>query len=133
MKHRFVEFIPEKIEDDILYISIEYDVAKHKCPCGCGDEIVTTLSPARWRLIYDGETVSLSPSIGNWTHKCKSHYFIRNNKVVWAGKFSNHEIDEVIKNDKEDLELYINKNDLKKKSRLINFLNDIKSIFTKDK
>ncbi len=28
-----------------LYISIPYVTAAHKCPCGCGEEIVTPLSP----------------------------------------------------------------------------------------
>ena len=73
MQHKFVEFIPSEIEENVIYISIEYDVAKHKCACGCGAIIVTSISPARWRLTYDGETVSLSPSIGNWSHPCKSH------------------------------------------------------------
>ena len=54
-------------------------------------------------------------------------------QIIWAGKLCKTEIDEVIKSDKEDLELYINKNDLKEKSRFINFLNDIKSIFKKAK
>lgn len=66
MQHKFVEFIPSEIEQNVLYISIEYDIAKHKCACGCGANIVTSLSPSRWKLTYDGETVSLSPSIGNW-------------------------------------------------------------------
>lgn len=103
MKHKFVELIPEQLEDDTLYISIEYDVAKHKCPCGCGDEIVTSLSPSRWKLIYDGETVSLYPSIGNWTHQCQSHYYITKSQVIWQGTFSEGMIREAIQNDKEDL------------------------------
>jgi hypothetical protein len=107
MKHKFVEYIPSEIEDNILYISIEYDVAKHKCACGCGTDIVTTLSPARWKLTYDGETVSLSPSIGNWNHECKSHYFIRNDKIVWAGPITKHQIAEVIKNDQDALKRHI--------------------------
>lgn len=35
---------------------------------------------------YDGEAVTLSPSIGNGAYKCRSHYFIRENSVVWLGK-----------------------------------------------
>lgn len=108
MHHKFVEFIPPKIEEDVLYISIEYDVAKHKCACGCGADIVTTLSPARWQLTYDGETVSLHPSIGNWNHECKSHYFIKHDKVVWAGTITSSEMDRVIKDDKVALKEHIN-------------------------
>ena len=123
MKHKFVEYIPAEIEEGILYISIEYDVAKHKCPCGCGTDIVTSLSPTRWKLTYDGETVSLWSSIGNWTHPCKSHYFIKNDNVVWAKRFSNYEMQEVI-----DLDLKENKEYYKKENLIRTF---IKSIFNK--
>lgn len=107
MEHRFVEFMPSEIEENVLYISIEYDIAKHKCACGCGVDIVTTLSPARWKLTYDGETVSLYPSIGNWSHTCKSHYFINNNKVIWAGQISENSMCKVIQNDQESLKKHI--------------------------
>lgn len=124
MKHKFVEYIPSEIEENTLYISIEYNVAKHKCPCGCGDDIVTTLSPARWKLTYDGETVSLYPSIGNWNHGCKSHYFIKNDKIVWAGTITKNQIDEVVKNDKELLNGYIESSSKGKR-----FIDRLKSIF----
>lgn len=124
MKHKFVEHIPQEIEENVLYISLEYNVAKHKCPCGCGSEIVTTLSPARWKLTYDGQTVSLYPSIGNWSHACKSHYFITKDKVVWAGPISQDQINKVIKNDNESLKRHI-ENVRKPKG----FINWIKSIF----
>jgi len=107
MKHKFVEYIPSEIEKNTLYISIEYDVAKHKCACGCGADIVTSLSPARWKLIYDGETVSLYPSIGNWNHECKSHYFITNDKVVWADTITKNQIAEVRRNDRDSLKRHI--------------------------
>lgn len=123
MKHRFVEFIPSQIEENILYISIEYDVAKHKCACGCGVDIVTSLSPAQWKLIYDGDTVSLYPSIGNWSHDCKSHYFITNNRVKWAGFMTQKQITAVIANDKKDLKEHI---EVSRKSRGI--IDRIKSL-----
>jgi|ERR1051325_2015661 hypothetical protein len=84
LEHRFVEFIPTKLEAGVLYVSIPYRTALHACACGCGNEVVTPLSPADWTLTYDGEAVSLDPSIGNWSFPCKSHYWIRHNKVVWA-------------------------------------------------
>lgn len=119
MLHKFVEFMPSEIEEGILYISIEYDVAKHKCPCGCGAEIVTTLSPARWRLTYDGETVSLSPSIGNWTHKCRSHYFITRDKIVWAEDFRDSKIKRIIDSDKKDLDTHVNKDSYSRNGGII--------------
>ncbi|AND42953.1 MAG: DUF6527 family protein [Bacillota bacterium] len=109
MQHKFVEFIPSEIEQNVLYISIEYDIAKHKCACGCGANIVTSLSPSRWKLTYDGETVSLSPSIGNWSHPCQSHYFITNDKIVWAGSISKTAIQEVINNDQESVKKHVQK------------------------
>jgi hypothetical protein len=39
-------------------------------------------------LFFDGETVSLSPSIGNFEFSCQSHYFIRKNLVVWVDQWS---------------------------------------------
>jgi len=127
VKHKFVEYMPTKLEDNTLYISIEYDIAKHKCACGCGDEIVTTLSPARWQLIYDGETVSLTPSIGNWNHDCNSHYFIKKDKVIWAGDFSKKQIENVVNNDKEVLEKHIQKQ--KKHGFVKTFIERIKNLF----
>ena len=90
--HRFVERIPTQMEDGIVYISIEYGTAVHRCCCGCGEEVVTPLSPTDWKLIYDGETISLYPSIGNWSFKCESHYWIAGNRVRWARKWSKAEI-----------------------------------------
>jgi hypothetical protein len=57
----FYDFIPEKLENNHLYISMKYRSIIHLCPCGCGNKVVTTLSPARWKLIFDGETVSSVP------------------------------------------------------------------------
>jgi hypothetical protein len=78
MQHKFVEFVPEDIQPNTLYVSVEYGTAVHKCCCGCGEEVVTPLTPTDWKLKFDGESVSLAPSIGNWSFKCRSHYFIRN-------------------------------------------------------
>lgn len=110
MKHRFVEYIPSQMEPDTLYISIEFDVAKHLCPCGCRSVIVTSLSPARWNLIYDGETVSLRPSIGNWTLDCKSHYFITHDKIEWAGSMNQQQINAVIENDQSAIKHHVEDN-----------------------
>lgn len=90
--YKFVEFIPEDLEEQTLYISIAYCTAVHKCCCGYGREVVTPLSPTAWKLIFDGKTVSLHPSIGNWSLPCRSHYFITNNKVVWAPRWTEKQI-----------------------------------------
>lgn len=102
MKHQFVDHIPERITSDVLYISIEYALAVHKCFCGCGNEVVTPLSPVDWALTFDGETVSLYPSVGNWNFPCKSHYWIKKGKIHWAEKFTDLEIKGVQSKDKKD-------------------------------
>lgn len=93
LAHEFVDYIPDVLQEGTLYISIKFATALHKCCCGCGHEVVTPLSPRDWKLIFDGETVSLDPSIGNWSFPCQSHYWIRRNKVVWARRWSKREID----------------------------------------
>jgi Family of unknown function (DUF6527) len=106
LKQEFVEFIPDKLEDGIVYVSIPYATVAHKCCCGCGTEVVTPLSPTDWKLIFDGETVSLDPSIGNWSFACKSHYWIRRNKVKWAARWSQDEIDAVRSHERTAKESY---------------------------
>lgn len=103
----FVEFIPEKIESGKLYISEKYETAIHKCCCGCGEEVVTPLSPAEWRLSRSPSGVSLSPSIGNWDYPCRSHYFIAENAIVWAGSMSDRQMQSVKARDQRDMERHI--------------------------
>lgn len=83
----FVEEIPEEISDGYLYLCLAYNAVIHKCACGCGEIISTPLDRKHgWVMQYDGEAVTLSPSIGNGSYKCRSHYFIRGNSIVWLGK-----------------------------------------------
>ena len=92
LRPEFVEFIPKQTLDGVLYVSIEYATAVHRCCCGCGNKVVTPLSPASWSLTFDGETVSLDPSIGNWSFDCRSHYWINRNRVEWAPSWSAAEV-----------------------------------------
>lgn len=108
MDHKFVDIMPSELEEDVLYISLKYNVTKHLCACGCGSEIVAMLSPVRWQLHYDGETVSLTPSIGNWYHECRSHYFITKDEVVWANSMSEHKIKAAKQKDQKELNEYNN-------------------------
>jgi hypothetical protein len=93
LKHQFVEFIPDDLEQGTIYISIRFATASHLCCCGCGNKVVTPIRPTDWKLIFDGKTVSLDPSIGNWSFPCQSHYFIRNNRIKWAPKWSGEQIE----------------------------------------
>ena len=93
IRPEFVEFIPDVIEEGILYISVPYATATHKCACGCGEIVVTPIKPMDWALAWNGETVTLNPSIGNWGLPCRSHYWIVENRVIWARKWSPTEVD----------------------------------------
>lgn len=84
LNHKFVEFIPDALDDGVLYVSLTHGTAVHRCCCGCGREVVTPLTPTDWKLTFDGETVSLYPSIGNWNFPCRSHYWITQNRIEWA-------------------------------------------------
>jgi len=92
LRYEFVEYIPDKAEDGILYVSTQYATAIHRCCCGCGREVVTPLSPTDWKIVFDGETVSLSPSIGNWSFECQSHYWVDRNVIRWAPRWSPEQI-----------------------------------------
>ena len=99
MRHKFVEIIPPEKEPGTLYISVEYGVAVHLCACGCGNIVVTSLEPQAWSLLYDGETVSLYPSIGSYSLPCRSHYWIKRGEVLWAKKLTDKEIARVRRRD----------------------------------
>jgi hypothetical protein len=105
--HEFVEFIPAEREEGVLYVSTRFRVATHSCFCGCGRKVVTPLSPAEWALIFDGASVSLLPSIGNWQSPCRSHYWIRRDRVRWAGQWTEAQIAAARERDHLDLERYL--------------------------
>lgn len=92
LTHRFVETMPENLESGILYISMKYSTVAHKCCCGCGNEVITPITPTDWKLLYNGESISLDPSIGNWNFECKSHYWIKNSLIHWAAMWTDEEI-----------------------------------------
>ena len=94
LKHEFVEFIPDEMQQETLYISIRFATASHLCCCGCGSKVVTPIRPTDWKLIFDGKTVSLHPSIGNWSFPCQSHYWIRNSRVEWTSRWSHAKIEQ---------------------------------------
>lgn len=100
LKHRFVRSVPRELEPGVLYVSMEYATAVHSCCCGCGEQVVTPLSPTDWKMIYDGESVSLTPSIGNWQLPCRSHYVIRQGRVIEADSWSTAQVEAEHQRDK---------------------------------
>ena len=101
----FVEVMPpfDAIKGGELWISHKHRTVNLRCPCGCGELTVLTLHPSRWHVCFDGKSVSLKGPTGGsvWASSgCGSHYFIRNNAVVWS-----YRIDPGRRADYEDAEL----------------------------
>lgn len=101
---RFVEYVPDRPEPGVLYISQRFRTCSHLCCCGCGEEVVTPLSEAEWTLTRHGDLVSLWPSVGNWDYACQSHYVIERNQVRWARRISKIDIARVKQRDALDLQ-----------------------------
>jgi hypothetical protein len=102
----FVEFIPSELSEGTLYVSMIYTTTVHLCACGCGNRVVLPLSPADWQMYFDGEAVSLTPSVGNWEFPCHSHYWIKGNKIRWAAPWTKEQIAAGRRRDARDLETH---------------------------
>ena len=100
LEHRFVQHIPDTVEPGILYISMEFGIAAHSCGCGCGEEVVTPFTPTDWKMTFDGETVTLHPSIGNWSLACRSHYVIKRGHVIEAGPWTDEQVEAEYRRDR---------------------------------
>jgi len=100
LEHHLVKHFPEPLEQGILYVSMEYASVAHSCCCGCGEEVITPLSPTDWKMTFDGETISLWPSIGSWTLACRSHYVIDKSRVRVAESWSDAQIEAERKRDR---------------------------------
>ncbi len=118
VKHEFVQFIPEELQERTIYISIHYATVSHLCACGCENKVVTPLKPTDWKLTFDGKTISLHPSIGNWSFPCRSHYWISNNKVQWAEEWSQSRIDAGRAYDRRSKERYFSGEEIAEESAL---------------
>lgn len=81
----FVDQVPETLEQGVLYVSEKYQVAIHLCACGiCGDKTVTPFHDGQtgWQYTRDAQDrISMHPSIGNQQFPCRSHYWIRENRI----------------------------------------------------
>jgi hypothetical protein len=107
LEPKLVEAVPPALEDGVLYISWRYRTAVHRCACGCGTKVVTPIRPASWKLIFDGDSVSLYPSIGNWQFPCRSHYYVRRNRIRWAGGWTDEQIVAGRRRDEQELQHYL--------------------------
>lgn len=107
IRPEFVSLMPDVLEPGVAYVSMEYATVQHLCCCGCGNQVVTPLSPARWHLSFDGKTISLNHSIGNWSFPCQSHYWIERSEVVWDKPFNQEQIAWVRGRDRSAMERHL--------------------------
>jgi hypothetical protein len=87
-----VEYLPTDLEQGILYVSEEFGIAGHLCPCGCKNKIMTPLDPSEWSFKEINNEPTLYPSIGNWQLPCRSHYWVSGGNIEWSYDWSEEEI-----------------------------------------
>lgn len=87
---RIVDDIQDNYEYGSLYLvgsNNNFWRCVFHCPCGCGELLELLLldgASPNWTVeLIDDSHVDLSPSI--WKiYGCKSHFFVKNNRVVWV-------------------------------------------------
>lgn len=91
--YKFVKAFPDRLDEGVLYVSVDFATAAHSCFCGCRSEVYTRFSTTDWSMKFDGDTVSINPSVGNWSFPCQSHYVLAHGRIRWANKWSREQID----------------------------------------
>lgn len=87
-----VHFMPKQLQPGVLYVSEEFFTAAHLCACGCGTKIRTPLGVTEWSITESPKGPTLWPSVGNWQQRCRSHYVIKNGKVLWAEQWTEEQV-----------------------------------------
>ena len=93
------EYFPEKAEEGKIYYSEQLKMVSFLCPCGCGNRLHCRMEPFSKRVHVKDEQlwdiklipnlkdssfkITLYPSVRSLL-KCKSHFFIRQNKIIWV-------------------------------------------------
>lgn len=98
-----VDLAPPTLEPGKLYVSRKYKAAVHTCCCGCGAKVITPLSREEWQVQETARGVSVSPSIGN-ARPCRSHYWIREGRVLWDQPMSDNAVKAVFRRDARSLQ-----------------------------
>lgn len=76
--------MPEEKQEGIIYVSQDFNLVIHLCPCGCKKEVVTPFGKDDWTITIENDLVTLFPSIGNFQFPCKSHYWLVKNEIICA-------------------------------------------------
>jgi hypothetical protein len=117
LKLEIVRLLPHQLQPGILYVSIEHEVAGHLCPCGCNTKVFTRLGPAGWSFKEENGKATLNPSLGNWQLPCRSHYWIRENKIEWSEQWTDEEIEEGKNSDLDKKRRYFEELHMKRQNR----------------
>lgn len=122
--HR-VHYMPRELKPGILYVSEEFAIAGHMCPCGCGNKIITPLGATDWSLTIEDGKPTLFPSIGNWQIPCKSHYWIDEGTIKWSYQWSEKQILAGRKREEQRRKVYYNnlEREERKASAIMRFIN----------
>ena len=93
MRYRYLEVpkTPQVLEEDVVYVNRDFEIATLLCACGCRHKI-TLLIPDGHTVLDDGGFATIRPSVGVWDSVCKSHYFVNRGKVDWCESWSDAKI-----------------------------------------
>ena len=86
---QFTDDVPDKPKGKTLYFIGEQDYFWQFvmiCPCGCNSLLHMNLMQDEepyWTFEIDDDKVTIVPSIDRMIG-CKSHFFVRSGKIVWA-------------------------------------------------
>jgi hypothetical protein len=124
-----VHYMPKELKPGILYVSEEFDIAMHLCPCGCGSKVKTPLGPTEWSVQETTSGPSLRPSVGNWQLPCQSHYWIYRGEIQWAGKWKPEQIEAGRRHEEERRRAYYAELDQRRGGRLRRLWLWVKNLF----
>ena len=51
--HKFVKAFPDRLDEGVIYVSVEFATAAHRCFCGCGSEVYTRFAPTDWSMKFN--------------------------------------------------------------------------------
>ncbi|MEK6782184.1 MAG: DUF6527 family protein [Bacteroidota bacterium] len=117
IKLLLAQYLPKELEPGVLYVSEEFGVAGHLCPCGCGSKIITPLGPTEWSFTEYDEKPTLCPSIGNWQLPCRSHYWITDGEIEWSYQWTEEQIIDSRQSEERRKRIYYDKLNLKRRKK----------------
>lgn len=124
-----VQYMPKELKPAVLYVSKEFDIAIHLCPCGCGAKVKTPLGPTEWSVEETRSGPSLRPSVGNWQQACQSHYWIDRGDILWAAKWTPEQITTGRLNEEERRRAYYDALDRKRGGSIRRLWRWLKGLF----